>query len=284
MNFISKLDKVNFLEAYFLMQNIDSERNISPDSINIPLLPSVIKYKELMPIYSINMRDDYVRRRYKIAKFFERNSIFKSIKIIKGMDAWDGELKIEIEIDKFEKTLDFMHKEFSNRLEFENKRTRNNSSQGKELENLNRIFKKFHEIALKLKERYDDRDTLVISDEYDVQDLLKSLLLLFFSDIRSEEWTPSYAGSSSRIDFLLKDEGFVIEVKKTSLKRRDKIIGEELLIDVDKYSKHPDCKTLVCFIYDPEGLIKNRHGFIKDIESKKVENIKIYVTIKPDFK
>ena len=73
MNFISKLDKINFLEAYFLMQNIDSERNISPDSINIPLLPSVIKYKELMPIYSINMRDDYVRRRYKIAKFFERN-------------------------------------------------------------------------------------------------------------------------------------------------------------------------------------------------------------------
>jgi hypothetical protein len=283
MDFISKLDKINFLEVYSLMQDIDSEKNISPNSINIPLLPSMIRYRELFPIDSINMRDDYVRRRYKIAKFLQGNKVIKSIKILKGMHTWDGELKIEIEEDKFNKTINFMHEEFSKRKGSKNNGKKDNFLV-EELDRLNLLFEKFHEISLKLKERYKNRDTLIINDEYDVQDLLKSLLILFFSDIRSEEWTPSYAGSSSRIDFLLKDERLVIEVKKTSSNRRDRIIGEEILIDIDKYSKHPDCRTLVCFIYDPEGQIKNRKGFIKDIESKKIKNIKIYVVIKPDFR
>jgi hypothetical protein len=33
--------------------------------------------------------------------------------------------------------------------------------------------------------------------------------------VRREEWTPSYAGGSAKADFLLKEEGIVIEVKKT---------------------------------------------------------------------
>ena len=54
-----------------------------------------------------------------------------------------------------------------------------------------------------------------IKDEYDVQDLLNALLRLNFDDVRPEEYTPSYAGSSTRVDFLLKKEKIVIEVKKT---------------------------------------------------------------------
>ena len=39
--------------------------------------------------------------------------------------------------------------------------------------------------------------------------------ILYFDDIRAEEWTPSYAGKCARVDFLLKNEKIVIEVKKT---------------------------------------------------------------------
>ena len=57
--------------------------------------------------------------------------------------------------------------------------------------------------------------TLDVEDEYDVQDLLHALLRLYFKDIRPEEWTPGYAGTSSSMDFLLHPEEIVIEVKKT---------------------------------------------------------------------
>ena len=68
------------------------------------------------------------------------------------------------------------------------------------------ILNRFHRIARQLHHRYEDREALFINDEYDVQDLLHALLLMFFDDIRPEEYSPSYAGRSSRVDFLLKNE------------------------------------------------------------------------------
>jgi hypothetical protein len=69
---------------------------------------------------------------------------------------------------------------------------------------LDRVLNRFHLVARQLRQRYGGRPTLDVADEYDAQNLLHSLLTLYFDDIRAEEWTPSYAGSSSRMDFLLK--------------------------------------------------------------------------------
>ena len=77
------------------------------------------------------------------------------------------------------------------------------------------IIRKFDSIVRKLQLRYSNRSTIEINDEYDVQDLFSALLCLYFEDIRPEEYTPSYAGSASRVDFLLKKEKIVIEIKKT---------------------------------------------------------------------
>lgn len=123
---------------------------------------------------------------------------------------------------------------------------------------LETVFKNFHKMVRKIRERYDNRNTLDINDEYDVQDLLFATLQLFFDDIRKEEWTPSYAGNSSRVDFLLKKEKIVIEVKKTRASMKDKDLGEQLIIDIAKYKVHPDCEKLICFVYDPEARIANR--------------------------
>ncbi len=143
-----------------------------------------------------------------------------------------------------------------------------------ELEN---IFNRFHRIARQLRTRHSSRPTLTITDEYDVQDLLHALLLLKFEDVRPEEWTPSYAGGSVRMDFLLKNEGIVIEVKKTRASMTSKILGEELLIDREKYKEHPDCKKLYCFVYDPEGLLDNPIGIKKDLEKDAEDFIKIFI-------
>ena len=143
-----------------------------------------------------------------------------------------------------------------------------------------RICSRFHLVAKQLRTRHDDRETLVVKDEYDVQDLLHSMLRIYFDDIRNEEWTPSYAGSCSRIDFLIKTEQIVIEVKKTRETLKAKQIGEQLIVDIQRYQTHTDCKTLLCFIYDPEGWVSNPRGLENDL-NKKDHDFEVKVLIVP---
>lgn len=134
------------------------------------------------------------------------------------------------------------------------------------LELIINILNKFPAFCRQLKKRHDGRPTIEISDEYDVQDLVHALLVLHFDDVRPEEVSPSYAGSSSRQDFLLKKEKIVIEVKKTRRTLSAGKIGEELIIDMARYRAHPDCDTLVCFVYDPDSWVNNPKGLISDLE------------------
>lgn len=135
------------------------------------------------------------------------------------------------------------------------------------IDDLITVFDKFHRVTRQLRSRYNDRPSLDVEDEYDVQDLLHSLLHIYFDDIRPEEWTPSYAGSSARMDFLLKNENTVIEVKKTRPSLKDKDIGEQLIIDIAKYKEHPFCEKLICFVYDPDGYIRNPRAIENDLSN-----------------
>jgi hypothetical protein len=146
---------------------------------------------------------------------------------------------------------------------------------------LEKILSRFHLVAKELKNRYDSRQTIDIEDEYDVQDLVHALLKIYFDDIRPEEWTPSYAGGSSRMDFLLKNERMVVEVKKTRDKLRDKDVGGQLIIDITRYKEHPNCLTLVCFVYDPEGFISNPIGLENDLNKLSDDKLKVSVYISP---
>lgn len=141
------------------------------------------------------------------------------------------------------------------------------------------IFDRFHLVVRQLRNRHDTRPTLDVSDEYDVQDLLHSLLSIHFDDIRPEEWTPSYAGKSSRMDFLLKDFKIVIEVKKTRSGLTGKEVGTQLIEDIERYSHHQNCETLLCFVYDPEGLVGNPRGLESDLSRE--EKIKVRVYVRP---
>ena len=145
---------------------------------------------------------------------------------------------------------------------------------------ISQLLSKFHTVARQLRVRHAARATLNISDEYDVQDLLHALLKLSFDDIRPEETTPSYAGGASRMDFLLKDEQTVVEVKKTREGLEQKEVGDQLLVDIQRYRAHPDCKRLICFVYDPEGRIGNPAGLEKDL-SREIDGLSVHVFIYP---
>lgn len=141
------------------------------------------------------------------------------------------------------------------------------------------LCERFHLVSRQIRSRHNDRETLNIEDEYDVQDLFHALLTLYFDDIREEEWTPSYAGSCSRVDFLLKQDELVIEIKKTRKGLNAKDIGEQLIIDIQRYQAHPSCKTLICFVYDPEARISNPRGIENDL-NRDINGfeVKVYIT------
>jgi hypothetical protein len=168
--------------------------------------------------------------------------------------------------------------DFPWRVKDHDRKTTSSDASSSVEDKLEMIFKRFHLLVKQLRRRYNDRATLDVQDEYDVQDLLHTVLRLFFDDIRTEEWNPSYAGSSSRSDFLLKQEKTIIEVKKTRNTLKAKQLGEQLIIDIARYKAHPDCNILYCFVYDPDGYINNPKGIENDLNklSDKIE-IRVYV-------
>jgi len=143
------------------------------------------------------------------------------------------------------------------------------------------LLNSFHRVARQLQNRYNKRETISIQDEYDVQDLLHALLKISFEDVRPEEYTPSYAGSSTRVDFLLKKEKIVIEVKKTRKGLADKEVGDQLILDAQHYKVHPDCKRLICFIYDPENRIQNPRGLENDLNTLTSDELIVETYIRP---
>jgi len=135
-------------------------------------------------------------------------------------------------------------------------------------------------VVRQLRDRHGGRTTLDVVDEYDVQDLFHSLLRLYFDDIRAEETTPSYAGKSSRIDFLVNDESVGIEIKKTRDGLDARELGTQLIDDIARYRQHPNCQKLICFVYDPDGRISNPSGVMNDLATES-DDFSVEVIIVP---
>lgn len=144
-----------------------------------------------------------------------------------------------------------------------------------------RICERFHLLVTCLQYKYHKKRTFAVNNEYDVQYLFRALLLLDFDDIRTEEWTPSYAGGSARMDFLILPYKIIVETKMTRKGLGDRKIGEELIIDLERYQEHPKCKILYCFVYDPDKRIKNPRGLEEDIERRSTKNLMVKVTVCP---
>jgi hypothetical protein len=149
-----------------------------------------------------------------------------------------------------------------------------------DLDAISLICQRFHLVVRQLRVRHDNRATLDVEDEYDVQDLLHSLLRLFLDDIRTETWTPDYAGKNSRMDFLVPSVKTIIETKKTRKGLSGGKLGDELLIDIARYKPYPSVDQLMCLVYDPDGYIGNPRGIETDL-SKSHDGLDVKVLIIP---
>lgn len=132
------------------------------------------------------------------------------------------------------------------------------------------LCRRFPLFAQRLTSRQRGRAPFSISDEYDVQDLLHAILKLHFDDVRPEEYTPSYAGNSSRVDFLLPRERIVVEAKMTRPSLDQKKVADELIIDAARYSSMEGVETLICLVFDPDRRCGNPKTLEHDVENSGV--------------
>jgi hypothetical protein len=135
---------------------------------------------------------------------------------------------------------------------------------------LENILEKFPRVVRQLQERRKEngeaRHTLTIKDEYDVQDLLCSILKINFEIVKKEIGTEYHAGGSARMDLVLDDEEIVIEVKMVRKNHTLRDLADELIIDIERYLQKYSCKFLYFFIYDPANLLPNLPELVRDID------------------
>lgn len=149
------------------------------------------------------------------------------------------------------------------------------------LEIIRKVCTRFHTVARQLRQRGEYRATLEVEDEHDVRDVVQALLYLDFDDIRTEEWMPSYADGTSRMDLVLKREGIVIVIKKTRQGLGAREVADQFSHDSQRYADHPDCKILLHFIYDPEGRIGNPRRLEADLtQARSGRHIEILISPK----
>ena len=103
-----------------------------------------------------------------------------------------------------------------------------------------------------------------IKDEYDVQDVLCTIIQSIFSDCEKEDpLQKDSQGLSHRIDLVIHSLGIYIEVKMIKAKDKKNIKSFKKQIDEDivGYSSNKDLKHLIFFTYDPNGFADNEMHF-----------------------
>lgn len=140
--------------------------------------------------------------------------------------------------------------------------------------------KRFPRFIKQNQRNFKDESLFNITNENDLHNFFYYSLQLYFNDVRKEELSPSIAGGGSRIDILLKQEKIAIEIKFMNKKVTSLNLGSQLLSDLKRYRSHPDCDTLIFFIYDPDYYISNPSGLENDINDN-IGDFQVKVIISP---
>lgn len=128
------------------------------------------------------------------------------------------------------------------------------------------LAERFRLVQRKLRKHPHGGNPVEFKTEYDDQFLMKALLVQFFDVVRAEEYTPSYGGSNSRIDFVLPEFGLAVELKHTTSAMTDASVGEQLLVDRERYKTHQDVRHLIVLVFDHDGHLDDPRGLETDLQ------------------
>ncbi len=100
--------------------------------------------------------------------------------------------------------------------------------------------------------RRQGHSPFIISDEYDVQDILYVILKPLFPNLRAEDPIPIVGAKSTKIDLILREEKILIEAKMIKQSdNNEKHFIEQLKVDIESYHSCQWLDKLFCFVYDP---------------------------------
>jgi hypothetical protein len=119
-----------------------------------------------------------------------------------------------------------------------------------------RLLRRLPRVIRQLRVRQGDRPGFRVNDERDLEDLLRSLLPLLSEDVRPDCRTATYAPGSST-DFLIENNSIVLTVKRARPTTDERALARQIQEDTDYYDAELESGLLMCFIYDPEALLKN---------------------------
>ncbi len=130
------------------------------------------------------------------------------------------------------------------------------------------ILDRFPDIVSRWKYRRKNKENFEIVDEYDIQDIVYTMLKGSFPTLQYENPNQKSGITSSISDFTIDELRLFIETKYINDKEDGKRIQEECKKDLVSYSKQESCNTIIFFIYDPNHCIDNRDAFRESLGNK----------------
>src|SRR5262249_9639524 len=119
------------------------------------------------------------------------------------------------------------------------------------LARLETMLSRLPRVIRQLRVRQGEKPPFRVTDERDLEDLLRALLVLHPDDVRPQCRTPRYA-AATRTDFLLAAEGIVVMAKMVRSDVREAQLAEQLREDAAHYRAQGGCRMVVVYIHDPE--------------------------------
>lgn len=124
---------------------------------------------------------------------------------------------------------------------------------------LTALLRRVPDVVRQLRQRWGERPPFRVDDEHDVEDLVRSLLPLYFDGVHLRSRTPAYS-ATTRTDFLIHAHRMILTVKRTSRDLREPGLQEQLHEDARYYRAVPECRSLWVYIFDPQGELQDpRH-------------------------
>lgn len=128
------------------------------------------------------------------------------------------------------------------------------------------LLQRFHLGAYWLeKHRRKNHAPFVIDDEFDVQDLLYSFLVVNFPDAEVEDPAKKIAGVSSRLDVVIGNLKLIIEIKCFKKENNWTTMFKDINHKIQTYSQNEEYDQMIIFIYNPDSAVKNPYRIEKDI-------------------
>ncbi len=117
MSWFSDLEGDNFLAVLDVMIDIKNELDILADDMQIPIMQTKLRFPQLFPIDSPDMRDKYCKLRWKATVFLMKKGIINSYENLQNGHRWEAFIKIELDKEKFVPEFEKIREEYQKKVE-----------------------------------------------------------------------------------------------------------------------------------------------------------------------